>query len=265
MRPISSSTLVARSLCLCLAIAAAHLAIAAPASEISLSAAPERPSITAGEPLFVKVTFENVSSERVSLRTDPDVFSRVTIGPQASRAVRVPPPPTGDTVDFYKGLPPGSKESILFVATETAGLRVPGDYQMSIEHVELGASCILSFTVKQYDAAAVRARAQEISEIAADSRNGADTPLNEIALTAFDPSISSDLLCSVLRRNSDGFATARRLAELGDATSIDCLLAVLPTTHGLKRELLIDVLKGMLRTMRDSNLREKIGRAVQDQ
>src|SRR5579872_2632833 len=93
-----------------------------PASDVSLSASPVRPIITAGEPLFVKVVIENVSSARVLLRTDADVLSRTTTGPGGSQVKWVEPPPVGDFGYFFKELAPGLKESVILVATETAGL-----------------------------------------------------------------------------------------------------------------------------------------------
>src|ERR1035441_8733017 len=74
---IGYSTMI-RATQFCIAMATLSALVgAAPAPSVSIVVSAPRPSILAGEPLFLTLTLKNMSTEKLLLRSDPDSFARV--------------------------------------------------------------------------------------------------------------------------------------------------------------------------------------------
>jgi hypothetical protein len=249
----------------CIAMATLSALVgAAPAPSVSIVVSAPRPSILAGEPLFLTLTLKNMSTEKLLLRSDPDSFARVSVAPNGERTVWTAPPPEGDTGTFFKEVAPGEQETIKMVATETSRLTLPGQYRMTVEYVPLRASGVVDFNVQSFDEGALRARADAIHE-AAVTLHDAEGGLNETALSTIEPEVARPFLCDVLKRKPDAVTTARKLEELADSDSIGCLIQVLPNSQGLQREVIIGALRTTMGRVQDDDLREKIGRALSGQ
>lgn len=229
---------------------------------VTLSASSEHATIIAGEPLFLTVTLANHSAENVSLRTDAGGFVRSLIAPDGKRIELPPPMPTNpDTAYFLKNVAPDTKEAVHLVATEIAHLRQPGEYKMRIAYPPLQEHAELNFILQPYDAPALHARAQEIYVAAAKPDTDTDS-LNQIALTAVDPAIAQPLMCELIKRSPE-ILIVRRLQQLGDARSIECLIDAFPNSHGIQREVLTDALTQLARRSPDQALRDKVAVLLQ--
>ena len=225
-----------------------------------MTAIADRPTVLAGEPLMVTVTITNHSSTKLLVRTDGDGILRTIAGPQGARAEYANQNPGGDRGFFYNEVAPGAAQTVRFTATETIRLSKPGEYRMTLEYPPLGIFGELLFTVKPYDRAALLVRAEEMRDrlLSHDDEGG----FNEVALTAMDPSITTPLLCDLLLQNHVSLLLPRRLEEIGDAQSVNCLIAALPGSAGMQRESITWGLKRLLSKVKDTDLREKIRGAL---
>jgi hypothetical protein len=220
----------------------------------------DRPTVVAGDPLMVTVTITNHSSTKLLVRTDGDGILRSIVGPEGARAEYDNANPPGDSTVFLNEVAPGTAQTVRFTATETIRLSRPGEYRMTLEYPPLGISGELLFTVKPYDRAALRVRAEELH----DRLLGPDDEweLDEVALTAMDPSITKPLICDLLLQNHMSLLLPRRLEEIGDAQSVNCLIAALPRSVGMQREAMTWGLKRLLSKVKDTDLRERIREAL---
>ncbi len=224
--------------------------------DVLVTAIADRPTVMAGDPLMVTVTITNHSSIKLLVRTDGDGLLRTIAGPEGARAEYDNENPGGDSGFFYNEVAPGAAQTVRFTATETIRLSKPGNYRMVLEYPPLGIFGELLFTVKPYDRAALRVRAEELR----DRLLGRDDEweLDEVALTAMDPSITTPLICDLLLHNRVSLLLPRRLEEIGDAQSVNCLIAALPGSAGMQRESITWGLKRLSSKVKDTDLRERI-------
>jgi hypothetical protein len=251
------SSTVARCPVLCLAIVLCwSSSLSAQAPPAVLTASADSAVMFAGEPLFLTVTIRNISSVKLVVRTDGEGIARIIEGPGGLHVRRDPAIPPGDSGFFFADVAPGAEEVVRLVATETAGLDRPGDYRMRLEYPPLRITGELSFSVKAYAAGAVRARAEEMRDriISQDDAGG----LNEVALTAMDSTITTPILCDILQHSTSVILVPRRLAEVGSARSIECLVNALRGSTGDQREVIESGLRRLVDTLSDGDLRERI-------
>jgi hypothetical protein len=205
---------------------------------------------------MVTVTITNHSSSKLLVRTDGDGLLRTIAGPEGAHAEYDNANPPGDSAVFLNEVLPGAAHTVRFTATETIRVSKPGDYRMTLEYPPLGITGELLFTVKPYDRAALRVRAEELRDrILSGTDEGG---LNEVALAAMDASITTPLICDLLLRDRISLLLLRRLEEIGDAQSVNCLIAALPRSVGMQREFIGYALRRLSSQVKDTYLLERI-------
>ena len=188
------------------------------------------------------------------------VFLELSLGPRVRGQSTITRTQAGTGAFSTIEVAPGAAQTVRFTATETIRLSKPGEYRMTLEYPPLGIFGELLFTVKPYDRAALRVRAEELR----DRLLGRDDEweLDEVALAAMDPSITTPLICDLLLQNRVSLLLPRRLEEIGDAQSVNCLIAALPGSAGMQRESITWGLKRLLSRVKDNDLRMRIRGAL---
>jgi hypothetical protein len=205
------------------------LGLAFAASNAVVSVRPERPAIVAGEPLLFVATVKGLSASDVKLSEDPYLFPRVTQG--MGVAVESPHYPLGEHMTKLAAVVgPGEEASVRIVAGETAQLRAPGEYFMTVHFPFLGLSSDLRFTVLPADPVARARRADEFYAAVIGTDVGA-TRRAVASLEAMDAAISAPRFCALLKRERGWVGDpllANRLEQIGSPVVIDCLIELLP-------------------------------------
>jgi hypothetical protein len=228
----------------------------------ALSVRAEKTTILVGEPLLVTVTVANSSDVELLLPDDAEAYRRVTAGPGI--AIQSPSRPTPpDDGYFAMRAVPGQEASVRIVADETAQLRRPGEYKMTVLFQPLGLSGDLTFTVIPRDTSALGRRADELYDSAVGMDVG-EARLARTALAAMDPDVSAPRLCAVLKMNPDALDTqlSRRLEEMPNPGVVNCLIDDLPRTRGVARATRTSALKRISEKTPEGPLREKIRQAL---
>jgi hypothetical protein len=239
-------------------LAVFSLALQAPKATITCHA--ERSTILAGEPLVLVVTVRNLTDKDLQVPTDSDSLQRVTVGPAGIRLYPAPAPFEPDKVTFFVLPSPGEERTFKVLAGETAQLRVPSEYRMTVGYPEFGASTELRFTVSPYDFSALRRRAEEIYGVVLEMSDAGSSLLAKRALTVIEPQVAEPLLCSLLKRNPGELenSLAYRLEELASPAVVDCLTEILPHGRDITQEMVARVLRNIAQRTSDTKLREKI-------
>jgi hypothetical protein len=239
-------------------LAVFSLALQAPKATITCRA--ERSAILAGEPLVLVVTIRNLTDRELQVPTDSDSLQRVTVGPAGIRLYPTPAPFEPDKVPFFVLPSPGEERTYKVLAGETAQLRVPGEYRMTVGYPELGASTELRFTVSPYDLSALRRRAEEIYGVVFEMGDAESALLAKKALTVMEPQVAEPLLCSLLKRDPNELdrSVAYKLEEIASPAVVDCLAEIMPRGRDITRESAAWVLGRIAQRTPDTKLREKI-------
>jgi hypothetical protein len=240
--------------------AACSLAFAA--SNAVLSARPDKPAILAGEPLMVILTVKNLSGSDIGLTGDPYDFPRVVTG--AGVELRSEPFPLLEQGRVVAAVAkPGEVASVTIVAMETAQLRRPGEYRMTVTVPRLDLSSDLSFTVLPANPAALARRADEFYDLTVGVSLESQRAMR--ALEAMAPGVSVPRLCAVLRRYSGwlGGLLSYRLVQIGSPEVVDCLIEILPGIRdAVSAASAVNSLERIAKKTTDPALREKIQRAL---
>jgi hypothetical protein len=238
------------------------LAVELQGTGATVSVRAARPAILAGEPLLLTVTVRNFSDAEVLLPDDAHMFPRTTTGP--GLAVQSPPRPA--LPDYGYGVmraAAGEEKSVRIVAEETAQLRRPGEYRMTVLFPPLGLSSDLSFTVLPGGPTALGRRADELYSMAIGGDVG-EALLARTALAAMDPDVSAPRLCAVLKMNPDALDTklSSKLEQIASPSIVGCLIDILPGSRGVARSMVASALKRIAGKTTEVTLREKIQRAL---
>jgi hypothetical protein len=112
---------------------------------------------------MVIVTVKNLSSSDMNLTDDTYAFPRVVTG--SGIEIRSEPSPLFQSGGLSAVTKPGEAASVTIVAMETAQLRRPGEYRMTVTVPHLDLSSDLSFTVLPANPAALARRADEFYDL----------------------------------------------------------------------------------------------------
>jgi hypothetical protein len=243
-------------------LAVLSLALQAPQATVTCRA--ERSTILAGEPLVLVVTVRNLTDRELQVPTDSGSLQRVSVGPVGVRLYPTPAPFEPDKVTFFVLPSPGEERTFKVLAGETAQLRVPGEYRMTVGYPEFGASTELRFTVLQHDLNALRKRAEEIYGVVFETGDAGSSLRAKQALTVMEPQVAEPLLCSLLKRNPSELdnPVAYRLQELASPAVVDCLSEILPRSRDVTHEMAARVLRVIAQRTPDTKLGEKIRQAL---
>jgi hypothetical protein len=237
---------------------------APPAPLVSLECQPDRPTIVAGEPLVLAVTVRNLSKGELLIPTDSDSLERMTEGPMGLRLAMAPTRHEGETISGYVRPNPGESRTFLVLAAETAQLRVPGEYRMSVRYPEFGVFGEVRFNVLAYDRGALQKRAEEFYTDVIDRRSTGRSILSKRALAAIEPEIAQPLLCAILKRDPEELdrAVSYALEQSISPGVADCLIEILPRGSDIARRSAEQVLRRMAQRTQDPGLRAKIIEAL---
>ena len=222
----------------------------------------ETGTVVAGEPLFLTVTVRNSTNAKLFIRTEPDAFARLTIGPDGSR--------TPSSASELAGLPivlhplqPDEEFRFVLLAPEVSSLRDPGDYRMTVETAGLGTSSEVLFSVLPYNPNALRQRAEDLFR-GALAGGAARRNLDLAALAAMDQDVAEPFLCELLRRTHGSIDSgiARQLGEQARPGLAACLVEILPESSGLDRLLVEWILSEIAARTDDAGLRRVITNAL---
>ncbi|MBV9762750.1 MAG: hypothetical protein JO340_19475 [Acidobacteriaceae bacterium] len=223
-----------------------------------LTAVPERVEIFSGEPLVLHLSISNPSDKRLVVAMDSSWIERVTTDDDGRRT-RWPTHATSeDPLVFSIAVDPHQSRELRLAAVETASLRKPGHYTISITIRDLRLSVTTQFTVLPYDASELKARAEEFATQA--------VRLNDLeaakALNAMPGSIGEPYICLVMKANVGMLSLGvPRLEELHSAESAACLIDLMPRYKEPYRSLVAQALR-RLESTANPELRMKIDRVL---
>ena len=193
------------------------------AAQISAQIAAHTATVVAGEPLLLDVSITNAEDKDLYLNQDWNWIKRGTVHPDGSVTTWTPPTRPADYAYPGVRLTPGEKRRLEVVASETAALRAPGDYEMKIEIAQLHLSSSIRFAVLPYDPSAIQHYAEHLVASLGPAVEEDITIIQ--ALASLPNEIAVPSLCQALKKDSTLiFQAAPRLEDADDRNSAACFI-----------------------------------------
>lgn len=257
-------TAIARWAILWLLVCGCSASFAEPVEGVSTTAEPDRPRMYIGEPLIIHVTVTNSSDADFVRKSNADnAATRILVAPDGRISVRREPPLHGDSAFWEDRVAPGTKRRFSFVAEESLRVTSAGDYRMALEYGGSNPSLEVRFSYKPADQSELRRRALDLYQDVSSNRNNSGQ-VSELALSLFEPSISSPLLCELIKANRASQISVLQLQRLNDEDATICLIEALPRSQGVLREFLVGSLSGLVQSERLSDaVRGRVARALE--
>jgi hypothetical protein len=234
-------------------------AVAAQGPAVTVHFALKSSTVEAGVPLMVAVT----------VRNDTDAAQPVTIGRyEVDWTVRSRAgaevaqwKPGGDFASLGKYLAPHAEEEFTIVASGTATILSPGEYEIVPRYRPLDISERLPFTVVPGDAAVLGLRAQEFHDAAIIKGENGLRAAEALAAIAY--AVPTSQLCDVVERNPlTTYAIAPRLETEGGVDAVRCLIRIMSVAPVQGLGYAKPALQRLGKSEKDPALRSEIEKAV---
>ena len=237
--------------------AGAYAQIGKPGAALHL----EKTSIVSGEPVVITVVLSNPSGEAVLLPVgdSAEVTEWSTVRPGGAIDPRRESADARMTLVFSCVVSPSAQAAFRAVAKETAGLKRPGQYRITLNYNPLEVIQSLEFFVLPGSASALRKVAEELRDRTVSNADPQDRSIALDVLGSMNYQAAEPFLCDAMHEDSANVADlAARVGETGGARGADCLIEEPQNTTGAARDAVTTALRNIAKRAGDAQLPQRI-------